>query len=229
MNSMYRYCFSILFACCVIFTSTGQEVKTEQNDSTKKFVLNSMRVELDVSPILSTIVSGGEIYTYEAALQAEINKRFYPVVEMGFGGANKLTPSGITFKGDALFYKLGMDFNLIKSKTGKDRFNNFFLVGARLGFTHFDYDLLNVRYTDDYWGGDFSKNLHQTSSNLWFEITAGIRVEIFHNLYIGWTARTKNMLTKTDPGKIKPWYIPGYGINGDDSVWGFNYLIGYKF
>ncbi|MDD2284802.1 MAG: DUF6048 family protein [Paludibacter sp.] len=229
MYSIYRYFFSVLLACCVTTILTGQEVKKEKNDSTKSFVLNSVRVEVDVSPVLTTFLNRGDIFHYEAALQAEINKRFYPVFEMGYAGGNKLTNSGISYSGDALFYRLGMDFNIIKNKTDNNSINNFFLVGARLGYTHFKYDMLNVSFEDDYWGTSIQKDIQNKSSNLWFEITAGIRVEISKNLYIGWTARIKNMLTQTEVGAYKPWYVAGFGINEDESVWGFNYLIGYKF
>lgn len=229
MRSIYRYCFSILFACCVTITSAGQELKAGKNDSIKKFTLNSVRIDIDISPVITTFLNRGDIFSYETALQVEINKSFYPVFETGMAGAKKLTPSGITFQGNALFYRLGMDFNLIKSKANNSMSNNLFLLGVRLGYTYFNYDMLNISYQNEYWKAGLQKDIRNKSSNLWFEITAGIRVEIFKNLYIGWTARIKNMLIPTSPGKYKPWYVPGYGIYHDESTWGFNYLIGYKF
>ena len=229
MYNTYRYFFSVMFVCCAFSIVNGQESGKLQNDSTKKFVLNSVRIELDVSPVLTTFLNRGEIFQYEAAVQTEINKRFYPVFELGFAGANREATSGITFQGDALFYRIGMDFNLIKSKNAHNRFNNFFLVGARLGYSYLNYDLLNIDVSDNYRGIIQHKDVQQSSSHIWFEITAGIRVEIFKNIYTGWTVRTKNLLSQSLPGSFKPWYIPGYGINGDESVWGFNYLIGYKF
>ncbi|MDD4489655.1 MAG: DUF6048 family protein [Paludibacter sp.] len=228
MYNIYRYCFSLLLVCCVT-TLTGQKVDSEKKDSTNKFELNSLRVEVDVSPIITTFLNRGDIYQYESAIQAEINNRFYPVFEIGYAGANKLTTSGINYQGNAIFYRLGMDFNLIKNQIDKNKFTNYFLIGARLGHTNFNYKMQNITFENEYWDNNFQKNIQGESFNLWFEISAGIRVEIYKRVYIGWTARIKNLITKTDLGDYKPWYIPGFGINGDGSVWAFNYMLGYKF
>lgn len=244
MLSTYRYYINIFIFCCVASLLCGQTVKSEINDSiittnntiskddsikTKKPFFNSFRIDLDVSPVITTFINNGEIYSYEAAIQTEIINKYYPIFEIGYAGAKTLTSSGINYNGNALFYRLGMDFNIVKSKIAKKTNNNFFLVGARLGYTNFDYNINSIQIQDDYWGGSSTFEKTKKSSNLWFEIAAGIRVELIKNIYIGWNVRIKNMLTKEDLGEYKPWYVPGYGVYGDSSVWGFNYLIGYKF
>ena len=45
---------------------------------------------------------------------------------------------------------------------------------------------------------------------------------------MGWTVRSRNLLSQNATGEIAPWYIPGYGINTDNN-WGISYVIGYKF
>ena len=115
MYNIYRYCFSLLLLCCVT-TLTGQKVNSEKNDSINKFELNSIRVELDVSPVITTFLNRGDVYQYESAVQAEINNRYYPIFEIGYAGADKLTASGIKYQGNALFYRLGMDFHCMKAE-----------------------------------------------------------------------------------------------------------------
>lgn len=231
MCNMYKYFISSLLICCFASTLNGQDIEKteEQNDSTKQFKINSFRLEVDVSPVVTSFLNRGETYNYEAAIQFEINNKFYPVFEMGYGGAEKSAASGIVYQGDALFYRLGMDFNLIKPKAGVVQKNNFFLVGGRLGFSHFNYDLFGVEITNNYWGTTDTQDMTKPSSNLWFEITAGVRVEIVKNVYIGWTVRSKNMLTQVKEGAYKAFHVPGFGIYGDGGVWGFSYLLGYKF
>jgi len=228
MYNIYKYCFSLLIACCVVTVLSAQGNKVSNDSTKRKIVFNGIRLDLDVSPALTTFLKKGESFSFETGIQAEFNKRLYPVIELGYGGAKKLTGSGIIYKGDALFYRAGVDFNLLKSKSENPTHNNLFLFGARIGYTYFDYELQNISFVDDFWNTNITKNLNSTSSNFWFEIAASVRVELLKNLYIGWTVRIKNMLLKPDPGTFKPWYIPGYGINGDGSVWGFNYMIGYK-
>jgi hypothetical protein len=63
---------------------------------------------------------------------------------------------------------------------------------------------------------------------LWFEIVAGIRVEIAKNIFMGWTARNKNLIGEDQIGIMSPWFIPGFGKT-TGSAWTVNYAIGYKF
>ena len=228
MYNIYKYCSSLLIVCCVVTVLSAQENEVVNDSTKRKVVFNGIRLDLDVSPVLTTFLNKGESYSFETGIQAEFNRRLYPVIELGYGGAKKLTGSGITYKGDGLFYRAGMDFNLLKSKSENPIYNNLFLFGIRVGYTYFDYELQNISFVDDFWNTNTTRNLDRTSSNFWFEIAASVRVELIKNLYIGWTVRIKNMLLKPDPGAIRPWYVPGFGINGDTSVWGFNYTIGYK-
>ena len=45
---------------------------------------------------------------------------------------------------------------------------------------------------------------------------------------MGWTVRNRTLLSTDESGDLKPWYIPGYGINSENN-WGIGYVIGYKF
>ncbi|GAB1415141.1 DUF6048 family protein [Paludibacter sp.] len=209
----------------------GQSVEKENNDSTAKVpIFNSFRVDIDISAILTSFINGGETFTYEAIVQTEIRNKYYPVFEIGYAGAKKTTSSGMSFDGNSLFYRLGMDFNIVKKKEQKSTNNNFFLVGARIGYTNFDYSLNSAQISGNYWNeSTVLPELNKKSYNIWYEISAGIRVEMVKNIYLGWNVKIKNMITTVKPGEYKPWYVPGYGTYGDESVWGFNYLIGYKF
>jgi hypothetical protein len=230
MYSIYKYFINLLIVGCAFSSLYGQQVEAVKNDTTKHIRYNGFRVDVDVSPIITSFLNKGEVYNYEAAVQVNLNNKFYPVFEMGYSGASKTTTSDINYQGEALFYRLGLDFNLMKQKESKKKLNNVFLFGGRLGFSNFSYDLTGIQYSDDYWGaGEVIDKKNILATKLWFEIVAGIRVEIAKNIFLGWTVRTKSMLTKDNPGDIKPWHVPGYGINSDSGVWGFNYTLGYKF
>lgn len=231
MNSIYRYFISLLVTVGTFSFMYGQEIETEKKDSLAHIQLHGFRVDVDVSPIVTSFMNGSDVLNYEAAVQLDINHKYYPVFEMGYASADKLTTSAINYQGNALFYRIGLDFNLIKQKKEtKVNLNNIFLVGGRLGFTQFDYNLSNIQLRNDYWGNTEIKDLEQISvSKLWYEIVVGVRVEILKNIFIGWSVRSKNLLTKDKAGNFKPWHVPGFGINSDSSVWGLNYMLGYKF
>lgn len=226
--SMYRYFFSLCLIFCVCLTLQAQE-EEQPNDSIKKRVeLNFLRIDLDIAPVVTTFLNKGEIYSFEAGLQTAINNRFYPIVELGFAGANKTSMSDIHYKTNGLFYRAGMDFNLLKNKNENPKYQNFFFAGARLGYSYFAYDMGNINFVDNFWDYNISQDQHLTASKLWVELAAGVRVEMFKNFYMGWSVRIKNLLTKGKDGELKPWYIPGFGTEQDGSIWSFNYMVGYQ-
>ncbi len=226
MQNIYKYIFSFCLLFVVISSVFGE--KTEENDSiVKKKLFNGLRVDLDIAPLVTSFINKGNALSYEAAIQTELLERYYPVFELGFGSANKTTSSDINFKGSALFYRIGLDFNLIKNKK-EQIYKNYFLVGARLAHNYMHYNLNNMLINPGYWSDSQTNSYKLQQSNFWFEIAAGLRVEIFKNTYLGWNIRFRNLINKNKPGEFIPLYIPGYGINKEGSVWGFNYLIGYK-
>jgi len=228
MYSIYRYTVSLLLLVWLYTSAPAQE---NQQDSIVQKVplISGLRIEADAGSGLISLLSGGNLYNYEGAVQLYILDRFYPVFEMGFSGVNKISGSGIRFHGEGLFYRLGTDFNMMKSREGAKPTNNLLLVGARLGFSNFRYDLLDITITDKFRDIVTVKNMNDINhSSFWFELTGGIRVELIKNVFLGWNVKYKSLITKTLPGEYYPWHIPGYGIN-TEGVWGFSYVIGYKF
>jgi len=201
----------------------------EKPDSTKFW--NGFRVDVDAASVVQTLAGSKQTYSMESSIQFDLKHRYYPVFELGIGGADKTSNNDVSFKTDSHFERVGIDFNLIKRKSGANASNNLFLAGFRLGMSHFKYDINNLSIDDDYWGTKEPINYNNlSSSSFWYEVDAGIRVEIIKNIYIGWTVRYKKLLgsDKSDSGEPYPWYIPGFG-KYDTSNWGFNYTIGYKF
>lgn len=227
MQNIYKYTISVLL-CFVVFSVQAQQPKTEEKKADVAW-WKGMLVQVDIASPMVSFLSKGESYSYEAGAQISLKQKYYPIVELGFAGVNKLTADAIGFETNGLFTKFGVDFNLIKQKENSKPTNNLFLAGVRLGMSNFNYDISNVIITDDYWGGTETlpyNNLNATK--VWFEVIAGVRVEVVKNIYMGWTIRNKNQLTADAEGNVSPWYIPGFGNNTSNN-WGFNYIIGYKF
>lgn len=191
---------------------------------------NGITIQADVASVASSLFSNGETYSYEAGAQVDLRHKYYPVVELGFAGANKTSNNDIIFKTNGLFGRVGFDINILKPKKDEKPTSNLFLVGLRVGMTNFKYNLSNVTITDDYWGGTYPVDYSNLKpiTKVWYEIVAGIRVQVVKNIFMGWTIRNKNMLSQDVAGNAAPWYVPGFGTN-TGSNWGFNYTIGYKF
>lgn len=227
MRSILRYIIS--FVLLLNVSNVGaQEKKTEEKE-TKPALLNGLTVQVDIASLAYDFISSGETYSSEASVQADLKHKYFPIVEVGFGGADKVTADNIGFKTNGLFGRVGVDLNLLKQKEGAKPTNNLFLAGVRLGFTSFLYDISNVTISDNYWGTTEVLNYEkQSATKIWYEIVAGVKVEVIKNIYMGWTVRTKNLLNKNAEGEVSPWYVPGFGVN-TSSTWGFSYSIGYRF
>jgi len=233
MYNTCRYIVSFLLAASVAVVVTAQEVEAGkvahgETDSAKVALWQGINIEADVVPLISNLLNDNSTFRYEATARMNLLNKYYPVVELGYEGQHTEMVSGTDYKASGLFYRLGVDFNLVKQKGEKDA-NNKFLVGARLGFSNFGYDILDLKVRDEYTGQNFLQNFTDLrNSSLWFEVVAGIRIEVLKNVLMGWTVRMKNQIIQPETGALQPLTIPGYGLSGGN-VWSFNYMIGYQF
>lgn len=228
MQRISRYIIllnSILF-CSILHPVSAQDKKDSTN--TKPPVYQGFTIEFDAVPLAETIFSNGETYGMQGNIQFNLKRSFFPVLELGYGGATKTTANNIYYKGGGLYEKIGVDFNLMKQKKGSKLQNNFLLAGLRLGMSHFNYDINNIYFEDNYWGNSNTYNISKTSTKVWVEIVAGMRVEIYKGITMGWNVRNKHLFGNLENGNYTPWYIQGYGKSAS-SVWGFSYVIGYRF
>lgn len=199
------------------------------NDSIKLPIYQGFFVEVDVAPLVENTLINRYAYTFQGNLMVNLNNRFFPLVEIGYAGANKTNAIGARFNTSGVFEKIGIDFRLMQPKPKATIKNNFILGGFRFGMSHFSYSINNILLEDGYWGGSEIINAENiASTKLWFEFVAGLRVAVHKNIYMGWNVRNKRLINRTKPGENAPWYIPGYGL-GNTSAWGGSYVIGYKF
>ncbi len=211
---------------CFTLHSTAQTKKTEKKDSIQ--FLQGIWIEADVAPLIQTALINKNIYSAQGNIQVNLKNKYFPVIELGYAGAEKTAPNNIRFDTQGVFGKAGVDLSMLKPKPNSTQKNNNLLVGLRLGMSRFNYSIYNQTLTDAYWGGTETYNLESIpSTSVWFEIAAGLRVEVYKNFYMGWTVRNKHLITKATSGDTFPWYIPGYGT-GKSSVWGLSYTIGYR-
>jgi len=221
--------FIISLFCCFIAIQLNAQEKKAKTDLAKTLLLNGVTVQADLASLASSFLTNGQNYSMEGSVQVDLKHKYYPIFELGFGGANKVTTDNVGFKTNGLFGRLGVDINLISQKKDAKPTNNLFLAGVRLGMTSFAYNISNLQITDGYWGGTEIINYpNQLSTKIWFEVVVGVHVEIIKNIYMGWTVRNKNLISQDVAGQPAPWYIPGFGLNNGTN-WGVSYTLGYHF
>jgi len=241
MQSIYKYIISLL-VCLAIYPVQAQEkngpaLEKQVQEQKKKGepelpevkFFNGFTVQVDVASLVTTALKLGDSYSMEGAIQFDLKKKYYPVFELGIAGADKFSTDNAEFKTNGLFGRIGIDMNMVKKKKDSKPTSNLFLAGVRFGMSHFAYDITNIQIPDEYWGGTETINYtNQISTKVWFEVVAGVRVEIVKNIFMGWTVRNKNLLGTDISGAVFPAYIPGYGLNTSNN-WSLNYTIGYHF
>lgn len=212
-----------------LYAQENQEEKTVASTDTIPF-WQGFRLEVDIAQPLFTALGVTESYTFEGALIVNLKQKYMPVFELGVAGLNnKESANGSVFSTNGMFMRFGVDYNMIKYNPQAST-NNFFVVGLRLGHSTFSYDLNNVVLEDPYWGGATTENYpDMSSSKFWFEIVAGLKVEVVNNVYLGWSIRNKGLFKAMgSDGGVYPYFIPGYGVS-ESSNWMMNYIVSYSF
>src|SRR6218665_492681 len=62
----------------------------------------------------------------------------------------------------------------------------------------------------------------------WIEVVAGMKAEVFDNIFVGFSFRLNRLVSQKRPENFDNLYIPGFNrtYNGDFGV-GFNYTVSY--
>lgn len=199
-----------------LFCLSVQQIKAQQRRVPQREIADTIpffrgvAVGIDVvGPAMRAFAGYGQ---YEALLRVNIKDRFYPVVELGVGQSNNYQiTTETTFKTSAPYLRLGMDLNMLKNKHDDYRF----LLGGRIAYTTFKYDILSPGVEDPIWGGRANYGSTGIKGNqLWAEFVAGIDAKIWGHLRMGWTVRYKARFAQGSGEEGEAWYVPGYGKGG---------------
>ena len=136
--------------------------------------------------------------------------RLQPTVELGIGWANN-SPDGMNFTykcKPSPYFKVGANYNfLFKSAPDYQA-----IVGIRLGYSTFGYDVNDARYMNSYWREDIGYNITgERSHALWGEAGVGLKVKLWDRLSMSWMIRYHGIMNYGKNKNSKPWFIPGYG------------------
>lgn len=189
-------------------------------------IYQGMNLKLDIAtPIIEAAVSKGKIMSFEVVTNVRLKQRYYPTLEAGYAKFESYADGG-DHKGEGGFFRVGLDINGLKKHPER---LNALLVGVRVGTSMQGYDLTNVLINDDYWGTARKDFFSQFRADCWGEVVAGCQVQVWEGFQMGWAVRLKILFTRTASDEnVMPYYIPGFGYR-DDTNWGVNYYLGWKF
>ncbi len=227
----YLFIISLIIPSSMVFSQAESELNDSLTIKDKILNINKIRLGFDVfKPIKSS--SDGDNLNYEIVSDLQITENLYLAAEYGLTD-RLIEDENINFNSNGSFLRFGFDYNMFKNWVGMD--NSIFL-GLRYGSSNFSNKIesYNVRNSDAYFS-NFVDNNYQTidHSNLtgnWLEIVAGVKVETFNNVYLGFSLRLNKLLSTQKPENFDNLYIPGFNKVTDDNTFGsgFNYTLTYS-
>ena len=158
-----------------------------------------------------------------------LTRSYYLAAEIG--NENKtVDDTQLNFTTEGSYLKVGFDYNSYENWLNME---NIISIGLRYGVSSFSQTLnsYQVYNTNSYFeeapvviDGEKFKGL----SAQWIEVVAGMKAEVFNNIFIGFSFRLNRMVSQKLPNNFDNLYIPGFNrtYNGDFGV-GFNYTVSY--
>ena len=218
-----RLAVSLLLLVVGMSSTQAQVTKmfTMEKDSIPLFCGLAVSFDL-VGPATLMLSDHGE---YEGALRVNLHDQWFPIFEMGLGRANHENDevTGLTYKTTAPYFRLGMDWNILRKKHQPNRM----YAGFRYAFTSYNVDIIRENLPDPVWQTKTGFGVEGMSCNMhWMELVLGIDSKVFGPLHLGWTVRYKRRLFHNDGTLGATWYVPGFGINDKENLAAnFNVII----
>ena len=225
MKHMLKYIFSLVFLLCFSVESDAQE---KSKDTVKIPQRYGLRVGIDLHRLTKSLYD--ENYKgLELVGDYRITKRFYIAGELG--NEDKTTPDdNVNYTTKGTYFKVGFDYNTYQNWLNME---NIISVGLRYGVSSFSQTRNSYQiYNPNPYFGPSPVIIDGTSfdglSAQWIEVVAGMKAEVFNNIFVGFSFRLNRMISQKKPTDFDNLYIPGFNrtYNGDFGV-GFNYTVSY--
>lgn len=163
-----------------------------------------------------------ERVSYETSFDFNLSNKYFGVFEAGYSEID-LKKDNYQYLSDGYFFKLGMDYNMLKKYP-----SDYLGMGIRLGWADFSQSASNIIIESNHWS-PYTTSIDQESLNTyWLEASFGIKGEVFKNVYFGWSALIKIRVSGEKDLNFQPYDIPGYGSAAKSINLGANYYIFYQ-
>lgn len=235
---MLKLSISILFCVAVrlVFAqAVGQDQMAQPSQNQREFKRNKTPDSLKIkfyprafrvgTDLISIIKSSTDPSFNGWEVNADVDcGKYYVALDYGsWGRTFNIEPQGV-YTNQGTYWRVGIDANLLL----KDPEKNMFFFGLRYAHSNFN-EHATVVTTGNGPYGTFENQLDNNGVTAsWFELTSGLKVKMWKEVWMGYTARMKVPPSVKGDGTLKSYDVPGYGRNGDGFYWGFEYQIFYR-
>lgn len=184
-----------------------------------------LRIGMDLSRIpMHFLVPQRTDFEFNADLQ--LSPDLYAVAEGGWNNTLINNKPTFDYKSSGSFGRIGIDYNFLKPAYLHE--STIVYGGIRYGLANMNYAVPQYQITDTAWGNVNGSFPPKALTAQWIELVAGMKVEVLRNLFLGWSLRTRILVTQNFGTLVRPYIIPGYGQGNHNSVFDFNYTISYR-
>jgi hypothetical protein len=215
------------------FFASAQKATVKDSTLTKKDSVKpkteryGLRVGVDLSKLTRSFYER-DYKGLELVGDFKFTRKNYLAAEIG--NENKtVADDQLNFTTNGTYLKVGFDYNSYENWLGM---NNMIYVGMRYGVSAFSQTLnsYSVYYANTYFPKPIieSGQKYDGLSAQWLEVVAGVKAEMFQNLYVGFSVRLNHLITNKTPDNFDNLYIPGFNRTyGGNFGAGFNYTVSY--
>ena len=230
-KQIYIFIISIWLSTNMLLSQTELSSNDSLIEKDKWLTLNKLRLGADLfKPIKSS--SEGDNLNYEIVGDLQVTENLYLASE--YGSIDRvIEDENINFNSSGNFLRIGFNYNMFNNWVGMD---NSIYLGLRYATSNFSNTILDytVRNQDSYFSNlvdsEYQTNEYSNLSGNWIEIVAGLKVETFNNVYLGFSLRLNKLLSNSKPDNFDTLFIPGFNKVTDDNTFGsgFNYTLTYS-
>lgn len=226
MKFMLKYTFSLVL---VLISFSGMSQTVAKKDTVApKTERYGIRFGVDLFKLTRSFYDK-KYRGVEFVGDYRLTRKHYIAAEIG-NEKKTVDDTQLNFTTNGTYIKAGFDYNSYENWLGME---NMIYVGMRYGFSSFSQTLnsYQVYNTNPYFGEPIEIASNEKFNGLsahWLEVVAGIKAEVFKNVYVGFSVRMNRLFTNKKPDNFDNLYIPGFNrtYNGDFGV-GFNYTVSY--
>ena len=166
---------------------------------------------------------------FEINADYRLSKNLYVAGELGTEEKSTETDY-LDVRTTGSYFKAGVDYNVYENWFGME---NMIFGGLRAGVASFKQELngYEIYNTDNYWEPYSTSDSQEFSglSAIWVELMVGVKAEVFNNVYIGFNAQLKGLISDDQPTNFENIHIPGFNKTYDSNSIGvgFGYNISY--
>ncbi len=227
MKHISKYTFSI--ALTLVSLLVQAQATTEKKDSiAPKTERYGLRLGVDLFKLTRSFYEK-EYRGLELVGDYRLTRKHYLAAEIG-NEDKTVDEEQLNFTTKGSYIRVGFDFNAYENWLDME---NQIYVGLRYGFSTFNHTLnsYSIYNPDQHFGQApviVSGEKFDGLTAQWLEVVAGVKAEVFDNIFVGFSFRLNRLVSQKVPNNFDNLYIPGFNktYNGDFGI-GFNYTVSY--